>query len=136
MSKAEITARYKTLKGYNALFPFGFHCTGMPISAAAKKLKEELEIKGIEKLQEIASERQEAKKAKTPFDAPMTQYEILKFCEVEDIEISKFIEPEFWLKYFPGRAQTDLENFGMSCDFRRSFITTSLNPYYNSFIEW
>ena len=43
MSKAEITARYKTLKGYNSLFPFGFHCTGMPISAAAKKLTEELE---------------------------------------------------------------------------------------------
>ena len=49
MSKAEITARYKTLKGYNALFPFGFHCTGMPISAAALKIKEELTI-GLENL--------------------------------------------------------------------------------------
>ena len=50
MSKAEFTARYKTLKGYNTLFPQGYHCTGMPISAAAKRLKEELETIGVEKL--------------------------------------------------------------------------------------
>ena len=42
LSKAEFMARYKTLKGYNVLFPFGFHCTGMPISAAAKKLQSEI----------------------------------------------------------------------------------------------
>jgi len=28
--------------GFNALFPLGFHCTGMPICAAADKLKYEL----------------------------------------------------------------------------------------------
>jgi leucyl-tRNA synthetase len=39
MSKVDFNAWYKRLCGYNVLFPFGFHCTGMPISAAAKKLK-------------------------------------------------------------------------------------------------
>lgn len=48
MSKAEFMSRYKTLKGFNTLFPQGYHCTGMPISAAAKKLKEELDTKKIE----------------------------------------------------------------------------------------
>lgn len=38
MSKCDFNAWYKRLCGYNVLFPFGFHCTGMPISAAAKKL--------------------------------------------------------------------------------------------------
>ena len=38
LSKAEFMARYKNLKGYNSLFPFSYHCTGMPISAAAKRL--------------------------------------------------------------------------------------------------
>lgn len=28
------------------LFPFGFHCTGMPIKACADKLKREMEIYG------------------------------------------------------------------------------------------
>jgi leucyl-tRNA synthetase len=43
LSKADFTARYKRLTGYNVLFPFGFHCTGMPICAAANRLKSELE---------------------------------------------------------------------------------------------
>ncbi len=28
------------------------------------------------------------------------------------------------------------QKFGLHCDFGRSFITTDVNPYYNSFIEW
>ena len=29
------------------LFPFAFHCTGMPIQAASNKLKEEISLYGI-----------------------------------------------------------------------------------------
>ncbi|CAN0181867.1 unnamed protein product [Discosporangium mesarthrocarpum] len=36
--------QYQRLKGKNALFPFGFHCTGMPIQAAANKLKGEINM--------------------------------------------------------------------------------------------
>merc|ERR1711966_213999 len=45
-TKAEFAARYKRLKGYNVLFPFGFHCTGMPIAACADKLKREIRLYG------------------------------------------------------------------------------------------
>ena len=37
---------YHALKGDNSIFPFGFHCTGMPIQAAANKLKHEIETYG------------------------------------------------------------------------------------------
>lgn len=37
---------YHRLKGENVVFPFGLHCTGMPIQAAANKLKNELEVYG------------------------------------------------------------------------------------------
>ena len=30
----------------------------------------------------------------------------------------------------------DLKKFGLCSDFRRSFITTSVNPYYNNFVRW
>ena len=42
LTKAEFAAGFKRLRGYNVLFPFGFHCTGMPIQAAANKLKNEI----------------------------------------------------------------------------------------------
>ena len=46
MTKCDFNAWYKRLCGYNVLFPFGFHCTGMPICAAAIKLTNELEKYG------------------------------------------------------------------------------------------
>lgn len=40
-TKAEFTVRFMRLKGFNAIWPFGFHCTGMPIAAAAQRLERE-----------------------------------------------------------------------------------------------
>lgn len=31
---------------------------------------------------------------------------------------------------------SDLKYFGAPVDWRRSFITTDINPYYDSFIKW
>lgn len=134
LSKAEFQARYKGLKGYNSLFPFGFHCTGMPISAAAIKLKEEFEKFTLETL-EARYQKRVAKDAEE-LARPTAQYEILRQCGVEQQKVPKFIDPVYWLHYFPKEAVTDLKKFGVSVDFRRSFITTEVNPYYDSFIRW
>ncbi len=51
MTKAEFTARFARITGHNTLFPFSFHCTGMPIMASADKLKrqfDQYEIDGDE----------------------------------------------------------------------------------------
>ena len=40
------------------------------------------------------------------------------------------------MKYFPPVGQTDLMSFRGAIDWRQSFITNSMNPYYNSLIEW
>ena len=46
LSKAEFAVAFQRLQGKKALFPFAFHCTGMPIQAAAVKLKKEYETYG------------------------------------------------------------------------------------------
>jgi len=67
---------------------------------------------------------------------PFTQYEILMQLNIPEEEIPKFQEANYWLEFFPPRGQEDLKEFGLFADWRRSFITTSVNPFYNSFIEW
>ena len=153
LSKAEFQSRYQRLLGKNVVFPFGFHCTGMPIAAAAKKVvkefkddpdiikhtnekilqKKEEEKKAKEKEQKgKKSEKKDEKDKKTI----MTQVEILKGLGVADEDIQKFSDPEFWLEYFPPYAQSDLEKLGINADFRRSFITTEKQKYYDKFIQW
>ena len=43
LSKCEFGVGYQRLKGKKCLFPFGLHCTGMPIKACSDKLKREME---------------------------------------------------------------------------------------------
>ncbi|POS78919.1 leucyl-tRNA synthetase [Diaporthe helianthi] len=46
MSKVEFATGYARMKGKRALFPLGFHCTGMAIKACADKLAREIELFG------------------------------------------------------------------------------------------
>ncbi len=106
--RVEAFARYKRLRNCNVLFPQGWHCTGSPIVAAANRVKEN-EKKVIENLKkEGFSEK----------------------------EIKKFEKPEYWIEVFSKKWLEDLNNMGLSIDWRRNFITTSLNPYYDKFIRW
>ena len=106
--RGEVLARYKRMNGYNVLFPFGFHCTGSPIVNAAKRIAD-----GEEK-----------------------QTSILRKMGVEEELIPQFSDPVFWTEYFPEKTAVHLRDMGMSIDWRRSFITTSLNPHYDAFIRW
>ena len=48
LTKADFAAGYHRIKGAAVLFPFSFHCTGMPIQAAANKLRREIETYGLD----------------------------------------------------------------------------------------
>jgi len=63
------------------------------------------------------------------------QWEILRSVGISEEEISKFQDPYKWLTYFPPLAVEDLKAFGLGCDWRRSFITTDMNPYFDSFVR-
>lgn len=60
----------------------------------------------------------------------------MKSFGLSDKEIAVFKDPCQWLTYFPPLAKEDLKSFGLGCDWRRSFITTDMNPFYDSFVKW
>ena len=51
-------------------------------------------------------------------------------------EIKPFCDPMHWLIYFPPKAKSDLTRMGIKVDWRRTFITTDVNPFYDSFVRW
>ncbi|KJP88134.1 leucine-tRNA ligase [Plasmodium fragile] len=65
-----------------------------------------------------------------------TQYEIMKQMDISDEEIHQFQKPQYWCYYFSSKAKEHLSSLGLFCDWRRSFITTNMNPYYDKFVNW
>jgi leucyl-tRNA synthetase len=122
-SKIDFIARYMRTKGYNVLFPFGFHGTGMPILACTNKIKETLAGRSINKINiDLLSND--------------NQIKILINMGISLEEIENFVNPYYWLQYFPKIAEEDLKAFSISADFTRSFMTTDINPYFDSFVRW
>jgi leucyl-tRNA synthetase len=64
------------------------------------------------------------------------QWKIMEDMGVPSEEIPKFADPTHWVYYFPHLGQQDLRAFGACIDWRRSFVTTDVNPYYDSFVRW
>lgn len=164
LSKVEFAAGFARMQGKRALFPLGFHCTGMPIKACADKLVREIEMFGENFDQNLPSaETQEAEAAAgeaakaskeaaaktdpTKFKAKKSkavakagtakfQHEIMMQLGIPREEVRNFAEADYWLKYFPPLCQEDCDNFGARIDWRRSFVTTETNPYYDAFVRW
>lgn len=107
-SRVDAFVRYKRLKGFNALFPQGWHATGSPIASAVKRLKE----------------------------GEPNQIKIMKGMGFSDKEIDKFKEPKHWIEFFAPKYKKSFKELGYSIDWRREFYTTSLNPRYDKFIRW
>lgn len=100
-------ARYMRMKGYNVLFPLGFHVTGTPIIGLA----------------ELIEKRD-----------PRTLDVYTKFHDVPKEELLKLTIPERIVEYFAKEALSALKRIGYSIDWRRTFTTT--DPPYQKFIEW
>ena len=188
----QFTARYQRLKGKNVLWPFGFHCTGMPIRACADKLKREMEqfgcppnfpddgadvvsqpsdqmnglktddatlgdakktgsdAKGDQKTTDSKSggkvdnsdaiyrDKSKGKKSKAAAKSGNLKYQwhIMASLGIPETEIPKFAHAHHWLTFFPPLAIEDLKSFGCHIDWRRSFMTTDVSPYFDSFVRW
>ncbi|KFM68479.1 Leucine--tRNA ligase, cytoplasmic, partial [Stegodyphus mimosarum] len=154
LSKCEFAVGYQRMKGKKCLFPFGLHATGMPIKACADKLKWEIETYGfppnfpketdgdnleeVEESLQLPANKAKGKKSKLAAKSGGANYQwqIMQSLGLKDEEIKKFSDAEHWLQYFPPLAISDLKSMGVKVDWRRTFITTDCNPYYDSFVRW
>jgi leucyl-tRNA synthetase len=104
---ADVHARYYRMKGYNVLFPMGFHYTGTPVLGMAKRIQnQEKEIlDGLRNVYHV------------PEDA-----------------IKTFVEPIKIADYFHEEIKSGMIEMGYSIDWRREF--TTIYPGYQKFIEW
>ncbi|EZG43859.1 putative leucyl-tRNA synthetase [Gregarina niphandrodes] len=147
LTKCEFTARFQRLNGKHVLWPFAFHCTGMPIAASADKIRNELadqasghvvemEPDAADETAAVAKYASRRSKAVAKTGTGKTQSEILIQIGIPAEEVPRFADPKYWCKYFPPLGQRDLKLFGIGVDWRRSFITTDINPYYDRFIQW
>ncbi|MEM3030131.1 MAG: leucine--tRNA ligase [Candidatus Micrarchaeia archaeon] len=103
----DVYARFKRAQGYNVLFPMGFHVTGTPILAMAKRLaaREEELLSLFEKV----------------FGIP------------KEISLS-LAEPTALVAFFSREIEQGMREMGFSIDWRRKFYT--YDPDYNAFIQW
>ncbi|MCL4365124.1 leucine--tRNA ligase [Candidatus Marsarchaeota archaeon] len=103
---ADVLARYKRMRGYNVLFPMGFHATGTPILAFAKRLRNNDK--------ELVAE--------------------LKLFHISDQTIAQMTDPLFIANYFVKDIEYGMHRAGLSIDWRRKFVST--DPQFSKFIEW
>ncbi|WP_338600562.1 leucine--tRNA ligase [Sulfolobus tengchongensis] len=103
----DILARYKRMRGYNVLFPMGFHYTGTPIMAMADAI-----AKGDKELIETF---------KDIYEIPA------------DI-IPRMSDPLFMANYFKEDIKVSMKEIGLGIDWRREF--TTIDPEFSSFIIW
>ncbi|XP_010458258.1 PREDICTED: leucine--tRNA ligase, cytoplasmic [Camelina sativa] len=157
LSKVDFASAYHRLRGANVLLPFGFHCTGMPIKASADKLSREIQqfgnppvftaednTKPVAEVEEESSDTPalpgqfKGKKSKVAAKSggQVYQWEIMRSFGLTDSEIAEFQDPYKWLYYFPPLAVEDLKAYGLGCDWRRSFVTTDVNPFFDAFVRW
>jgi leucyl-tRNA synthetase len=64
------------------------------------------------------------------------QFMIMESIGVPRSEIKKFADTSHWLEYFPPLCIEDHGTFGSRIDWRRTFMTTDANPYYDAFVRW
>lgn len=104
---ADAHARYMRMKGYNVLFPMGFHYTGTPILGMSRRV------------------------AAGDLDLLDT---FRKIYRLTDDVIATFVEPVKIASYFHNEIKQGMKEMGYSMDWRREF--TTIDKIYSKFISW
>jgi len=142
----EFTARYQRKSGQPSAVPVCFSLHRIAIAAcrqAPERSCRRFEIRPSSQKPTRSSSRQqpqqvfhEEKKEQQEKSAQASQWPSCKRMHVPDNEISNFRDGEALAGLLSADCSGGLKLFGLSADFRRSFITTDANPFYDSFVRW
>ncbi len=103
---ADVLARYMRMKGFNVLYPMGFHLTGIPIIAQANRLRD---------------------------NDPELIKDFVSF-GISSGEIEKMKDPLYMGNYFAGAAKDSMIRAGYSIDWTRCL--TSIEKSFGKMVEW
>ncbi|HEX4921783.1 MAG TPA: leucine--tRNA ligase, partial [Candidatus Bathyarchaeia archaeon] len=104
---ADANARFHRMRGYNTLYPMGFHYTGTPLYAMAKRLSQ-----GDQEIIETFTD----------------------VYKIPESDLGELKEPRKMAEYFRNEIKKGMIEIGFSIDWRREFTTT--DKLYNRFIQW
>lgn len=155
-SVTDAYARFKRMRGFNVLFPMGFHYTGTPIIAMSEKVKQGLqalrslgEVKTIlEEIWKIKVERnlsigeaikeylRGAGREDLMDKTDSIEYLVLfyKVFEIPVEDLEKLTEPLSMANYFASITEEGMKELGYMIDWRRKF--TTVDPDFQKFITW
>ena len=114
---------------------FGPNFEKMPTPEEIKALSEAVEETS---LSNDTAAKSKAKKGKLQAKSVPLKYQaqIMMSIGIPRDQVHKFADASYWLKFFPPVCQDDCTKFGLAIDWRRSFITTDANPFYDAFVRW
>ncbi len=103
----DVVARFQRMRGKNALYPMGFHCTGTPVVGISERIKRK---------------------------DPKALWLYGDLYRVPKRTLERFTEPEVIVDYFSKEYRRNMTDLGLAIDWRRTFKT--IDPRYKKFIEW
>ncbi|MGB9759084.1 MAG: leucine--tRNA ligase [Thermoproteota archaeon] len=109
LTRLDVVSRFKRHMGYNVLFPFAWHWTGVTIAGVSDRIKRR---------------------------DPQTIRILRDIDGVPEETIYKFEDPFFMARYFTEKNREAIKKLGIGIDWRREFHTTSDDPCYSKYVEW
>ena len=109
LTRLDVIARYLRAKGYNVLFPFAWHWTGVTIAGISERIRQGDEFT-IHILRDMDG---------VPEDTVMT-----------------FKDPLVMARYYTKHNKEAVRRLGVAIDWRREFHTSSDDACYSKYVEW
>jgi len=109
LTRLDVIARYFRAKGFNVLFPFAWHWTGVTIAGISERIRQG--------------------------DEP-TIHVLRDMDGVPEDVVMSFKDPLVMARYYTQHNKEAVKRLGVGIDWRREFHTSSDDKCYSKYVEW